>query len=417
MARRLRLLHTADWHLGHTLREDPRDFEHACFLDWLLQTLEEREVDALLVAGDVFHTSNPPASAQKAWYSFLAELHRRLPELTVVVVAGNHDSAARLEAPEALLRAMRVHLVGGLPRLGREALDLERLVVPLLGSDGQVRARLAAIPFLRPLDLRGAPGDSDPVIPATRRIYDAVLGECARRAGPGEALLAMGHCYMVGGQVSELSERRVQVGNQLALPADIFPETVAYVALGHLHRAQRVGGRDQVRYSGSPIPLSMDEARYCQHVLLVDLEEGGLADLQALEVPRSRELMRLPEQGPQALEQVLELIRALPPADGLPEARRPLLEVLLRLERPQPEAQQQIEEALEGRAPRLIRLGVSYTGSGADLVEAQPQRSLSELQPDEVFRRCYERSHQGEPPAELLAAFHELLESVQGEPE
>ena len=127
--------------------------------------------------------------------------------------------------------------------------------------------------------------------------------------------------------------------------------------------------------------------------------------------------MRLPEQGPQALEQVLELIRALPPADGLPEARRPLLEVLLRLERPQPEAQQQIEEALEGRAPRLIRLGVSYTGSGADLVEAQPQRSLSELQPDEVFRRCYERSHQGEPPAELLAAFHELLESVQGEPE
>ncbi len=415
MASGLRVLHTADWHLGHTLRDHPRDLEHERFLAWLLATLESREVDALLVAGDVFHTSNPPASAQRAWYEFLAAVHRRLPRLTVVVTAGNHDSALRLEAPGTLLRAMDVHVVGGLPRHGQDELDLERLVVPLRGRDGRVAGRVAAVPFLRPADLRPAPEDADPVIPSTRRIYDEVLQAARDLAASGEALLAMGHCYMVGGAISELSERRVQVGNQLALPVDLFPESLAYVALGHLHRAQSVGGRQGVRYSGSPIPLSMDEAHYRQRVCLVDLEEGRLAGLEELEVPRTLDLLRLPPGGPQPLGRVLELAHGLPALGQTPEELRPLLEVLVSLERPQPDAQQQVEQALEGRQPRLIRLGVCYTGTGASLAEVLPQRSLSELSPEEVFRRCYERSHQGDPPAELLAAFRELVELVDQE--
>ncbi len=412
MAWPLRVLHTADWHLGHTLRDHPRDYEHECFLRWLLETVVLREVDALLVAGDVFHTSNPPASAQRAWYEFLADLHRRAPRLTVVVTAGNHDSALRLEAPGALLRAMDVHVVGGIPRQEGDRVDLGRLVVPLRGRDGAVAGHVAAVPFLRPVDLRPASEDGDPVIPATRRVYDEVLQAARGLATPGQALLAMGHCYMVGGSVSELSERRVQVGNQLALPVDLFPEDLAYVALGHLHRSQSVGGRPSVRYSGSPIPLSMDEARYRQRVLLVDLEDGRFSALEELELPLSLDLLGLPPEGPQALERGLDLLRGLPARGRTPDPVRPLLEVLVRLERPQPDAQQQVEQALEGRQPRLIRLGVSYTGSGASLAEALPQRSLADLNPEEVFRRCYERSHQGEPPEALLAAFHELLEEV-----
>ncbi|NPC81309.1 exonuclease subunit SbcD, partial [Pyxidicoccus fallax] len=101
----MRLLHTSDWHLGHTLYDVSREAEHAAFLDWLLETLEAESVDALLVAGDIFDTANPSAEAQAAWYHFVARARRRLPRLDVVVIGGNHDSAARLDAPDPLFAA------------------------------------------------------------------------------------------------------------------------------------------------------------------------------------------------------------------------------------------------------------------------------------------------------------------------
>ena len=104
----MRLLHTSDWHLGHTLHEAPREEEHAAFLAWLVATIGERDVDALLVTGDVFDSSNPPASAQRSWYRFLVAAGQCRPGLQVVAIAGNHDSAARLDAPREVLAALDV---------------------------------------------------------------------------------------------------------------------------------------------------------------------------------------------------------------------------------------------------------------------------------------------------------------------
>ncbi|RYE89774.1 MAG: exonuclease subunit SbcD, partial [Myxococcales bacterium] len=147
----MRLLHTADWHLGHTLRDWARDHEHDLFLSWLLDTLESEQVDALLVCGDVFDTTNPSAQAQLQWYRFLAQARRRMPDLQVVVIGGNHDAAGRLEAPNPILEALAIEVVGALPR-SASAAPAERLMVPLRRG-GQVRAWAAAVPFLRPADL------------------------------------------------------------------------------------------------------------------------------------------------------------------------------------------------------------------------------------------------------------------------
>src|SRR5262245_37631393 len=111
----LTLCHTGDWHLGHTLYRRGREHEHACFLAWLADRLEERDADALLITGDVFDSGTPPGSALAMFYGFLAEVRRRTPELTVVVVAGNHDSPARLAAPDPILRALGVAIVGSVP--------------------------------------------------------------------------------------------------------------------------------------------------------------------------------------------------------------------------------------------------------------------------------------------------------------
>ncbi|RKH30210.1 exonuclease subunit SbcD [Corallococcus praedator] len=410
----MRLLHTSDWHLGHTLYDVSREAEHTAFLTWLLATLESEEVDALLVAGDIFDTANPSAEAQAAWYHFIARARRALPKLDVVVVGGNHDSAARLDAPDPLFTALGVRVVGGLPRQ-QGALELERLVVPVHDARGKVGAWVAAVPYLRPSDLPPvADATVDRLVEGVRSVYAEVLDGARRRRRSGQALVTMGHCYMTGSELSELSERKILGGNQHALPVDLFPEDVAYAALGHLHKAQRVGGREGVRYSGSPLPLSLSEAHYKHQVLLVDVEDGALNQVRPLPVPRTTDMVRVPARDALVLADVLELLAALPAFEpGMPESMRPYLEVCVSLPRPEPALRHKVEQALEGRAARLVKLTPFYTGTGGALADVRPGLSLRERTPEDVFLARYARDFKEPPTPELLESFHALLTQVQ----
>jgi exonuclease SbcD len=408
----LRLLHTSDWHLGHVLHGFERRREHAAALAWLLEVLEREHVHALLVAGDVFDAANPPTDAQAAWYAFLVEAWTRVEGLQVVVIGGNHDSPSRLDATDPFLRAMgRLHVVGGVARRGGEV-DLDRHVVPLHDAAGRVAAWVAAVPHLRASET-GA-GDEEAVAAGTRAFYDRVLAQARSRRAPGEALVAMGHLYLSGAQVSELSERRLTLGQQPAVGPDLFPSDVAYAALGHLHLAQPVGGRAHVRYSGSPLPLSLAERDYPHQVLLVDLEGERLAAVRELRVPRTRGLPRIPARGATTAEEALRLAAALPPRGDGPDDGRPLLEVEVRAERPEPTLRQRLEEALRGKEARLARVGLVLTGDGASLGDREG-RTLRELSPEEVFRARWQKDHAGAPPADLLAEFHAVLAAVEAE--
>jgi DNA repair protein SbcD/Mre11 len=403
----MRILHTSDWHLGHTLRDWDRAPEHAAFLRWLLSTLEAEKVDALLIAGDIFDAANPPASAQEAWYTFLASARAASPDLEIVVIGGNHDSPARLDAANPLLRAVRVHMIGGLPRDDEPGMD-GRFIVPIRSRRGE-RALVAAVPFLRPGDLPVTDAVSiDPLVEGVRAVYhDAALRLRAQRDG-GEPLLAMGHLYMAGSQLSEQSERPILGGNQHALPVDLFPDDVAYVALGHLHRAQHVGS-PRIAYSGSPIPLSMAEAGYVHQVSVVDFEGAHLDRIRSLHIPRHVELLRIPAQGEAPLADVIRAIAALPDGEGMDESLHPFLEVAIALDRPEPTLQQQVQEALRGRAVRLVKLTRVVTGTNLPLAEATTARALDDLSPDQVFVERHRREFSAPPSEALLAAFHELL--------
>lgn len=405
----MRLLHTSDWHLGHALHDAPREHEHARFLAWLIDTLAAEAADALIITGDVFDSANPPATAQQRWYDFLAETRRRCPALDIVVIGGNHDSAARLDAPERLLRALRIHVIGGLA-------ELDRLVVPLHDATGAVAAWVAAVPFLRPADLpRDLEGPTgDPLIEGVRQVYaDAIAAARARRQ-PGQALIATGHCFMVSTKVSQLSERRILGGNQHALPANVFADDVDYVALGHLHKPQRVGPSDRIRYAGAPIALAMNERAYKHQVRVVDFEGGALVASRAVYVPRVVDILRVPERGALPVDEALAALVALEvERAGEDHDARPLLEVCVALPKPEPRLRHQIEAALEGRRPRLVRLEVEYTGDGLSLGEHLPGVELRALDPEEVFVRRYQRDHQGDPAPELVAAFRELLDEAR----
>jgi exonuclease SbcD len=220
---------------------------------------------------------------------------------------------------------------------------------------------------------------------------------------------------MTGTRLSELSERKILGGNQHALPAGMFPDEVDYVALGHLHLAQQVGERENLRYSGSPIPLSLDEAAYPHQVVQVDMAAPGNCAVTPLVVPRAVEILRIPARGALTLDDAIAaLARLALPNDGAAETW-PFVEVRLRLERPEPGMRQRLDEAVVDRPVRLLKVSAAYTGSGQALGDAVPAIQLEELAPDEVFGRRYAQSFEDDPPAELVAAFHELVDSVREE--
>ncbi|MFM4940538.1 exonuclease SbcCD subunit D C-terminal domain-containing protein [Aeromonas enteropelogenes] len=404
----MKILHTADWHLGHQLHGHDRRFEHDAFLDWLTDTLKARQIDALLVAGDLFDTANPPASAWQQLYRFLARLRAEMPNLDMVLIGGNHDSPSKLDAPHELLRAFDLHLVGSISRDKDGQLETDRLLVPLHDNEGKVAAWCAAVPFLRSSDLRVEPlaEGQDRLIEGVRQIYAEVLAEGRKRCEQDQALIAMGHAYLAAGQLSELSERRVLGGNQHALPADTFTGA-DYTALGHLHLAQRLA--EGIHYSGSPLPLSLTETGYRHQVLEVTLEAGQLAAVEAIPVPRSVEMIRLPLG---SLDEALTAIDALELPDR-PQEAQPFLEVRLLLPKPEARIRERILAALAGKPVRLARINTQYQGSGQGLADGRERRRLDELSPTEVFRLCYQRQFEGEPEVGLVASFEEILEQVK----
>ncbi|OEZ81348.1 nuclease SbcCD subunit D [Janthinobacterium sp. HH104] len=404
----MRLLHTSDWHLGQTLHNFERGYEHQRFLDWLLDTLVAEQADVLLVAGDVFDNANPSAASQKQLYVFLQQARARLPALQLVVVAGNHDSAGRLEAPGPLLAAHGTHVIGHLLRDEAGNIDLERLLLPLAGGDGQVQAWCLAVPFLRPGDVPKLPaGDTqDAYLGGIALLYRQLADLALARRQPGQAIVAMGHCHMVGGEMSNDSERRIVIGGTEMLPSGIFDTAIAYAALGHLHKAQAVGGQEHIRYCGSPIPLSFAEVNYRHQVLCLDIDGEQLTEVRVIEVPRAVPLLRVPGT-PAPIDEVLAQLAALD-VPAAPAEAQPFLEVRVRLDAPEPGLRMRIETALDGKHVRLAKIETS-SAARSSAPENLTLDQLAQLQPDDIFRRLYLQKYGKEASPEQLSALAELL--------
>ncbi len=414
----LKILHTADWHLGQSFHGFSRDTEHAAFLDWLLQQLQQHRPHALLLAGDVFDTIHPPATAQKLFYSFLARARAQQPELQLVVTAGNHDAGSRLEAPARLLETFDIRILGTPLNADGTELDLPRLLVPLMGDSGSTEGIVIAMPFLRPADVPQVAAD-DPWLAGIREAYHqatAAARQLKDSTAPQSALIAIGHCHLLGGQETTESERRLIVGHAEAIGLDTFPADLAYVALGHLHRAQSFE-QGRIRYSGSPIPLSFTESAYQHQVLLLEFSEGQLQSTQSLTVPRTIPLLTVPERGFAPLPQVLQQLESLRNLPALPLERQPFLRINVLATGPDPTRRQQIEQALQHCSVRLCPIqsqtAVEQQAADSPETDAAPTADLSVLTPANVLTREYQRLYAADPPAELLQALHEILQQEE----
>ena len=412
----MRLFHTSDWHLGQNLHGQERDFEHACFLSWLLAQLAEQQPDALLIAGDIFDTVNPPVKAQERLYDFIVSAHEQQPALTIVMIAGNHDSGSRIELPAPLMRRLRTHALGRVLWLDDGQLDAERLLIPLPDASGETAAWCLALPFLRPAEVTGAQlGDN--YLRGIGQVHEWLIAAANAKRQPGQALIAISHAHMAGGSVSEDSERSLIIGNAEALPASLFGPSISYVALGHLHKPQRVNNEERIRYCGSPIPLSFSEIGYQHQILDVMLEGETLISVEPRLIPRAVNLQRI---GPAPLAEILKQLAELPDTDLLADTQRqPWLEVRVILDEPQPDLRQQIETALQGKSVRLVRIAAEYAGSGnqSSADDAASLIELDQMTPQELFSRAWQESYGSEADEQTLKDFAVLLQEVQLEGE
>ena len=401
----MKLIHTSDWHLGQTFHGFSRAAEHQRFLDWLIDCIAERAADALLIAGDIFDTSNPSADAQAQFYRFLSALKQRCPQLDVVIIAGNHDSPGRLEAPNPLLDAMGIQIVG---QLNADADESARVLIPLRNSQGRVAAWCLAIPFLRPADVRSISGSADPYLSGVVETYQRYISAAEQRREPGQALIAMGHCHLQGGAPSPDSERRLLIGGAEALDASMFPPALSYVALGHLHLAQEVDQQSRLRYCGSPLALSFAELSYPHQVLEVELAGESLLSVNSISVPRAVPLLRVPAQA-QPWELVLAELQALKVQPPQSEDLRAFLEVQVLQDRPLPQLRSHVEAAVAQLPLRLAKISARREMPPASDAAGAPQAEMPQLDPEFLVDAYYQELYNTPMPDDLKQALRELL--------
>ncbi len=417
----LTVFHTADWHLGQSFFGFDRDFEHQKFLEWLLLQLESERPDILLISGDVFDTINPSATAQRRFFDFLAQTIMRAPATRVIITAGNHDAAARLEAPSGLLESLNISVIGTITRLEDDSIDVSKLVVPVLDSSGIPKAIVIAMPFLRPSDLPFLTEAADPWLDGTRQLYRQAVDAAVslrQTSGVKIPLIAMGHCHVQGGQESRDSERRLVIGGAEALAPDVFPDELAYTALGHLHKAQHVG-REVIRYSGSPIPLSFSESGYKHRILKLTFNQSEFNSVESLPIPREVGFISIPPGHAAEIDEVLSLIAAIPLSESVPAEQHPFLEVRVLETGPDPARRRKVEQALEGKAARLASIkleSVRPEGIAADLTHLMSLDELRRMDPEHLLDEVHRSRFGTEPDEALVKALKELLSAAEFNP-
>ncbi|WP_089606462.1 exonuclease SbcCD subunit D [Acinetobacter piscicola] len=391
----VRFFHTSDWHLGQFFYQHSRQYEHEQFLAWLLEQIQIKQPNALLIAGDIFDVINPASSAQKQLYQFLADAHAIAPHMQTLMIAGNHDSGYRIEQIEPLLEKYNAKTVGVIHKNSEGLIDLERLLVPIYDENKIIVAWCLTLPFLRPAEITGF-NEQNTLEQSTNSqkaiayLHQQLIAEAKKRKTPDQALILMSHAHMQGGETSD-SERPIIIGNEEALSTTLFDEVIDYVALGHLHKPQKVQNA-HIRYSGSPIPLSFSEINYKHQIVEVTLDptqnDESRFQFDTIAIPRSVQLHKIKGE----LTEVFNRLSALPSGeiDNIDHREYVDIEYHTHIP-PQPNLRQQFEDALPKDHYRLVRISRQYLATEKNS-DATTAISLEPPTPEKLFQQIWEKN-------------------------
>ena len=379
----MRILHTSDWHLGQHFMGQSRQAEHRALIDWLLAQVNAHAVDAVLIAGDIFDTGAPPSYARELYNQLIARLHQA--GVALLVLGGNHDSVSVLDESRDLLRHLGTQVIAATGTPAQHAVTL-----PLRGSD-KPGCIVCALPFIRARDVQqsqaGQSAQDKQLALQTaiqntyQQVYDAALARqqaLQQSLGHKLPIIATGHLTTVGASSNE-SVREIYVGSLEAFPTNAFPPA-DYIALGHIHQPQKVGGLDHIRYSGSPIALGFDEAHQTKQVLLVDVNEDGLQAITPLPVPVFQTLVAV--RG--SLTELAETLKTI--AADADQERASWLDITIVEDDYLADLPARVQALTEGLPVQVLRIK-RQRGNAAAQLHNEAMESLDELTPQDVFAR------------------------------
>lgn len=405
----MRILHTSDWHLGQHFIGRSRASEHQAFLHWLVEQAQQQALDAIIVAGDIFDTATPPSYARELYNQFIVDLQRSGCQL--VVLAGNHDAPAVLNESKNLLQCLNTHVIADISD------DLSQQLLVLHNKAKQPAALLCAIPFLRARDLlksqAGQSGsDKQRDLQQAITLHYQQLFNLAKQYNQQHQLqlpiVMTGHLTTLGVSQSE-SVRDLYIGSLEAFSASAFPNA-DYIALGHIHQSQQLKADTDIRYSGSPLPLSFDEASQQKHAWLLEFSATGKS-VSSLNIPCFQPLCSIRcnlAQLPKRLEQACESL-----ADG----QRLWLELVVgETDAYLTDLQQRVEPLLHDWPVELLRLRRQRSNSSS-LLGTQTQHSLAELTPQQVWQARLNSESLTDEQVQQLTALYQQVQAKVEQPE
>ncbi len=402
----MKVLHTSDWHIGRALYGRKRYEEFKAFLGWLANLIEEEKIDVLLVAGDVFDNSTPGNFAQELYYKFLGRIANST-NCHVVIIAGNHDSPSFLEAPGKVLKFLNVHVVGR----ACDSFEDELIMIP--GSDNEPQLIVCAVPYLRDREIRKAEAGESiedkerKIVQGIREHYQKVCDAAEKKRKELKKpvpIIAMGHLFAAGGKTIEGDGvRRLYIGTLAQVRTDIFPESINYVALGHLHIPQMVGSSEFIRYSGSPLPIGFGEAGQEKGVVLVEFS-GVTPTVKKIPTPVFQELITLRGD----LQTILHRIEEMKSGESAA-----WIEVFYEGDEISGNLRERLEEAVEGVKIEILRI-VDNRLQERVMSRAATEESLDDLDDTEVFERCLQAHDVPEDQRiSLMNAYQEIIVSLK----
>lgn len=403
----MRFLHTSDWHLGRALFGKKRYDEFESFLQWLAETIDENNIEALLVAGDVFDTGLPSNKAQELYYKFLFNISSSSCR-HVVITGGNHDSPSFLNAPKELLKILNVHVVG------MKTDEPEDEVIILNDNENTPEAIVLAVPYLRDRDIRTVePGET--IEDKTRKIIEGIkdhyqevaqIADNIRKDNPDIPIIGMGHLFTSGARTTDDDGvRELYVGSLAHIDRDSFPSVIDYMALGHLHVPQKAGNSEKIRYSGSPLPIGFGEANQKKSVLMIDFNKN-IPNVNEIDIPVFHELIRIKGTYEQITEKIRDLTSSNKEAYVEIEHTGSHIPGKLRV---------LIDELTEDSALEVLKITDRNT-SNEILKRLDVSETLEDLDPYDVFNRKLELA--GIPEDEkkpLIESYSEIINSIEEE--
>ncbi|MEL7120418.1 MAG: exonuclease SbcCD subunit D C-terminal domain-containing protein [Bacteroidota bacterium] len=404
----MRILHTSDWHLGQKFLHKDRTDEHRMALNYLLEVIEVEKVDMVIVAGDVFDTTNPPNSARKLYYHFISHLIKTSCSY-LIITAGNHDSPAMIEAPSSLLESLNVHVIGSVPE------SVEDQIIECKNKEGKLEAVVAAVPFLRDRDFKVAEtGESGlerierirkGIVHHYERLSEAIKPYSRKRV----PRITTGHLYVTGADAHD-KQNNIYIGDVENIKASQFPKSFNYVALGHIHRAQPLGSQKHIRYSGSIIPLSFSETKDEKGFYLLDFENGKLEEVDFKAIPTFRRLKTIIGD----LDEVKEKLTAFNEKrtnETINESLTPWIEVIVETDQVIPRLDLELRTFTKDMNLELLKIRDNHTYS--TLASQLNMLDLDTLDTDEVFeKKCEAYGKEALDQVEMKQTFIALKEWI-----